>query len=96
MSGSPPRPPAWSDDVETAEQVWDYWGDEDLYSFGLGSVQRVDGDHTMVTWSTAGRVEEVDADGELVWRLETDLGTGVGYTTWLPNLQLSGADMYAR
>lgn len=84
------------DEGMTATQVWDYWGDEDLYSFGLGSVQRVQEDHTMVTWSTAGRVEEVDPGGDVVWRLETELGTGVGYTTWLEDLQPGNPDLFAR
>lgn len=39
-----------------------------------GSVQPIAGGHTLVSFGTAGRVEEYDADGRVVWRIEGNAG----------------------
>ena len=39
-----------------------------------GSVQPVAGGHTLVSYGTAGRVEEYDASGRVVWRIDGDAG----------------------
>jgi hypothetical protein len=39
-----------------------------------GSVQRLATGHTLVSFGTAGRVEEYDAAGRVVWRIEGDAG----------------------
>ena len=39
-----------------------------------GSVQDLPGEHTLVSFGTAGRVEEYDAAGRVVWRLERNPG----------------------
>lgn len=47
--------------------------------FALGDVQRLEEGHTLATWSTAGVMEELDADGASVWRLENEFGYAFGY-----------------
>ena len=69
----------------TAEEVWVYRPDPTLYNYALGSVVRID-DTTLVSWTTAGRIEQVSPEGELLWELYTDIGAGVGYTEWVPSL----------
>lgn len=71
----------------TAVLVWEYFPDPAYYNYALGDVSRLPSGHTLVTWSMAGQVDEVDAEGELVWRLNVELGAGIGYTTWLEQLQ---------
>jgi hypothetical protein len=39
-----------------------------------GSVQSLDGGRTLVTFGTAGRVEEYDAEGQLMWRIDGNPG----------------------
>ena len=39
-----------------------------------GSVQSLPGGHTLVSFGTAGRVEEYDAAGRVVWRFEGNAG----------------------
>jgi hypothetical protein len=39
-----------------------------------GSVQDLPGGHTLVSFGTAGRVEEYDAAGRVVWRIEPNAG----------------------
>lgn len=72
-------------DAGTAEEVWVYRPDPTLYNYALGSVARVD-DITLISWTTAGRIEQVSADGELLWEFYTDIGAGVGYAEWVPSL----------
>jgi hypothetical protein len=39
-----------------------------------GSVQELPGGRTLVSFGTAGRVEEYDAAGNVVWRIEGNPG----------------------
>ena len=39
-----------------------------------GSTQPLARGHTLVSFGTAGRVEEYDADGRVVWRIEGNAG----------------------
>jgi hypothetical protein len=39
-----------------------------------GSVQSLPGGHTLASFGTAGRVEEYDADGRVVWRIDGNPG----------------------
>ncbi len=64
-----------------AEQTWSYDPEPEVYVFSLVDVHRFDSGHTLVTFSTAGQIDELDAEGELVWRLNLDLGGVVGYVT---------------
>ncbi|MBN1336646.1 MAG: hypothetical protein JXB39_11875 [Deltaproteobacteria bacterium] len=55
--------------------VWVFGGVED----------RPDGG-SLVTWSTAGRIDELDAAENLVYRLEGPVGSGFGYAVVVPSL----------
>ena len=39
-----------------------------------GSAQDLPGDHTLVSFGPAGRVEEYDAAGHVVWHIEGNAG----------------------
>lgn len=52
-----------------ARQVWEY--QSELGSVVLGDVQRLSHGHTLVTYSSDGVIEEVDAEGVVVKRYET-------------------------
>jgi hypothetical protein len=53
----------------TAEEVWEYPHPEGDFVGILGDARRLPGGHTLVNWSTHGRIEEVEPDGSLVWQL---------------------------
>jgi len=72
-----------------ADPVWSYNADPPVYVYGLGDVHRFDDGDTMVTWSTAGRIEFITHDREIIWRLDADLGTGFAYTTWTESLYVT-------
>ncbi len=64
-------------------QVWTHVDDPPLFSIGFGDVTRLPSDHTLITWSSPGQIDEVNGDGDLVWRLNAAMGAGFGYTTWV-------------
>ena len=66
----------------TAQQIWTHVDDPPLFSIGFGDVTRLPSDHTLVTWSSAGQIDEVTEDGVLVWRMNAAMGAGFGYTVW--------------
>ncbi len=75
-------------DVDAGEVglAWSYEPDPDVYSFSLGDVSRLEGGNTLVTFSTAGQVQEVTPAGEVVWELSMGLGGALGYVTWVESL----------
>ena len=68
------------------QQVWTHVADPPLFSIGFGDVTRLPSEHTLITWASAGQVDEVTEDGALVWRLNAAMGAGFGYTTWVGSL----------
>ncbi len=68
--------------THTAQLVWEHHNDPPLFSIGMGDVERLPGGNTLVTWSSPGQVDEVAPDGRVVWRLQAEMGSGVGYTVW--------------
>jgi hypothetical protein len=67
---------------DIASEHWSYQTEPPLYCPGLGDVSRLENGHTRVTWGSAGQIDEVDQQGELIWRINTDLGGILGYVTW--------------
>lgn len=66
----------------TAEEIFRYQTDPSLYCFSLGDVIRLEGGDTIVVWSTAGQVDQVDAEGNLRWRMNGGIGAAFGYSTF--------------
>jgi len=62
----------------TAERVWQY-ENNGLGSSVLGDVQRLPNGNTLVTYSDAGTIREVAADGALVQDLSMSVGNAFGY-----------------
>ena len=69
-----------------ADLIWSYLADPQVFSFSLGDVHRFDSGNTMVTFSTGGQIDELDADGDLVWRMNLSLGGATGYMTPVDSL----------
>lgn len=68
-----------------AEEIWRYRPPNQM-SFSLGNVTRLDGGNTVAVFSNLGVIEEVDPEGEVQWRLATDLGGAFGYAEVLESL----------
>ncbi len=73
----------------SAMETWAVWSnvaDPPLFIPAGGDVSRLPSGNTLITWSTAGQIDEVTPEGERVWQLQTDLGAGVFYTVWQDDL----------
>ena len=77
---------ALNEEDGTVEQVWEYLADPPVYCYALGDATRLDDGSTLVTWSTAGIMEHVAADGEPLTRFSLELGAAFGYTTPISSL----------
>ncbi|NQT79563.1 MAG: aryl-sulfate sulfotransferase, partial [Candidatus Aminicenantes bacterium] len=65
---------------------WEYQPDPPLGIYAFGDVWRLPTGNTLITWSSAGQIDEVTPEGELVWRLNAELGAGFGYVVWTDDL----------
>lgn len=75
-----------NDDTMTAVNHFVYQGEFPLYTYTFGDINRLDNGNLLVTWATAGQMEEITPEGELVWQLKASLGGGFGYTTHMDSL----------
>jgi hypothetical protein len=78
---SPVREFSLSTSGFTAAPAWDYVSDE--ASATLGDVQRLPNGNTLVTYSNAGVIQEVNASGQLVQSFST---SSLGYTDFRETL----------
>jgi hypothetical protein len=69
-----------------AEQVWEFEPSPVLYDFVLGDAAYASDDELLVTWSTAGLIEQRSRSGEVPWSSSLLLGTVYGYSELMPGL----------
>lgn len=65
--------------TNTLTTLWSYTSEDCLQVYYLGDARRLTNGHTMISWTTAGRIDEVTPEGERVWSVQMDLGAGVGF-----------------
>ena len=71
----------------TTKEVWTYDSDPDIGNPILGDVQRLTNGNTLVTYSLAGTIQEVDANYNVLQSFTWNSSTGsVGYVTKRANL----------
>jgi len=66
-------------DAGLAEERWSYAADGAFSTNVLGDVHRLDSGDTLVTWSTAGTLEQVDPAQQIRWKGSFGFGTVLGY-----------------
>jgi hypothetical protein len=74
-------------DAMTATELWSYDGGVSA-TYG-GDVQRLTNGNTIITYSSAGVVHEVDAAGTLVQSMAWPIGNSVSYTTHQESLYMT-------
>jgi len=77
---------AIDDALASAEEQWVYSGDGCISVFGLGAAYRHRDDRTLAVWSTAGHMQEINAEGELIFEMVVDFGQGFGYSQRVDSL----------
>lgn len=66
-------------DTKTATQTWEYHFQPNQWLIALGDVDRLDDGSTLIAWDLGGRLEQVDAEGNLLWQVEANVGSAFGY-----------------
>ena len=61
-------------------------GEQCLSVYFLGQARPIEGNRTLVTWTTSGRVEIFDEAGASLWQVTADLGAGLTFTDHHPTL----------
>ena len=79
-------------DKKTATLVWEYRHGPEVFTPFMGSVQRLSSGATQVGFSQAGLVDEVDAQGNLVW--EARLTNGNAPAVFYRALRIAALDEY--
>ena len=69
-----------------ATQRWEHISEPPFFCYGMGDVDRLASGDSLITWSTAGVIDEVSPDGEVQWEVQLDLGAGLGYLTVVDTL----------
>lgn len=77
-------------DARTAEQIWEHKHDPAVYVFAKGDVHRFENDNTLVVWSAAGEIQNVEPDGDIVWQLNTELGYALTFVQVVEGLDGGG------
>lgn len=72
------------EDQRTATEVWSVESED--YVKILGDATRLDDGHTLISWSTLGKLTEVDEQGEVVWEASAPLGRALGRVVALEGL----------
>lgn len=70
----------------TASKAWSWQPANARWSEVLGDVDRGDDGSTLITWSAAGVIDDVAADGSLRWSLSLRMGQIFGFTHREPRL----------
>ncbi|MBT3218601.1 MAG: hypothetical protein HN348_05870 [Proteobacteria bacterium] len=75
-----------NEDTLTAEPNWTYKPEPSTYTFSLGDVLCLPNGNYLADFSNGGQMDEFTADGDLVWRLNGDLGGAFGYVFYVEDL----------
>ena len=76
-------------EAKTVTPTWSYEPDPALGIYALGEVERLPNGNTLITWGSAGQVDEITPEGESVWRANLGLGAGLGYMDWMESLYVT-------
>ena len=69
-----------------ATRTLEYIPDPPYFNYALGDVVHHPDGNTLLALSMGGLVHEISPDGELLWDLSVELGSGIGYVTWEADL----------
>lgn len=76
---------AWSPEDGTLRRTFEFKAENGVYDPVLGDVRKLTNGNYLVAWTMMGMVTEITPEGEVVWRLSTDLGTAIGRIGYLPS-----------
>lgn len=69
-----------------ASKTWQWERDPGLWSYVLGDIHRREDDSSMLVFTSAGVIDDIDPEGEVRWELAGSLGTSLSYVTPVDSL----------
>jgi hypothetical protein len=72
--------------AKTATKLWEYTASPSISNAIMGDVQRLPNGNTLVTYSTQGKIHQVDKDKNMLQEISWGTGGAVGYIIWRPTL----------
>lgn len=75
-------------DAREVRRAWSYQSPDCISVAYLGGAERLPGGNTLITWTTAGQIDQITPDGRQAWTVNTSLGSGIGFATWVPEMPL--------
>ncbi len=76
---------AYDEEAGTLELVWTWSDPDNLFNPFFGDAEKLT-ETWLTTWTTLGRMQEISAEGDVVWRMETELGYALGRGRWVEDL----------
>jgi hypothetical protein len=70
------------------EEVWSYTSPDAFHEFGLGDAVRLPSGNTRIVWSSSGELNEVTPEGDLIWKVNLDVGAGFAYGDYTEDPQV--------
>jgi hypothetical protein len=70
---------AFDGTASSGDVIWEYTSDPSIFTFVLGDVVRLDDGDTVVDFAVGGQIDRVSPDGNVEWRLNTELGYAFGF-----------------
>lgn len=67
-------------DAQTFTPIWSYDYDEQISSYLLGDVERLENGNTLVAWGSGGTITEVTPSGEMAFQVSLAIGSAIGFT----------------
>lgn len=72
------------EDAMTYRRTWSYDADKSLYTFLMGGSVHTPNGNMHTSWGIRGVVQELlPEDNTIVWDIATEVGNGLGYTSWI-------------
>jgi len=77
---------AFDEDAMTVEEVWSYEHPTGGFSLLLGDARKLPSGNVMLAWSGLGNLVEVTPDKEVVWSVQTGLGTVISRVIFIDDI----------
>lgn len=77
---------SFDESAGTATKFWEWSRSPGVWSYALGDVHRREDASSMVVYTSAGIIDDIDAEGNVRWELQGELGTTLSYVTPVDSL----------
>lgn len=73
-------------DARTAEPIWEQKHDPPIAVYAKGDVERYSDGATRIVWSSAGEIQDISPEHEIIWQLNTELGYAIMFVQRVESL----------